>query len=70
MACVILVCRGMVFIAGEIPIHATIDYQGIARQTQTIKEIGYENPELGFDYQSCGVITSLSKNSKLLPRSR
>ncbi|MBS4164801.1 hypothetical protein PRO82_002134 [Candidatus Protochlamydia amoebophila] len=64
VACVILVCLGMVFSAGEIPIHATIDYQGIARQTQTIKEIGYENPRLGFDYQSYGVINSLSKQSQ------
>ncbi|CUI17820.1 S-adenosylmethionine synthetase [Candidatus Protochlamydia naegleriophila] len=61
VACETLVSRGLVLVAGEITTHAAIDYQDIVRKT--IKEIGYDHPELGFDYQSCGVITSINKQS-------
>lgn len=61
VACETLVCRGLVVLAGEITTFATIDYQEIARKT--IQEIGYDNPLLGFDYQSCGIISSINKQS-------
>lgn len=61
VACETLVSRGLVLVAGEITTHATVDYQDIVRKT--ICEIGYDHPELGFDYQSCGVITSINKQS-------
>lgn len=61
VACETLVSRGLVMVAGEITTHATINYQDIVRKT--IQEIGYVHPELGFDYQSCGVITSINKQS-------
>lgn len=61
VACETLVSRGLVVLAGEITTDATIDYQDVVRQT--IKDIGYDNPQLGFDYQSCGIIISINKQS-------
>lgn len=52
---------GFVVIAGEITTNATIDYQAVARKT--IKEIGYDNPEYGFDAETCAIIVSVSKQS-------
>jgi S-adenosylmethionine synthetase len=61
VACETLVSRGLVVLAGEITAHAQIDYQEIVRET--IKEIGYEHPEIGFDYRSCGVLVTINKQS-------
>jgi len=61
VACETLVTRGLVVLAGEITTHATIDYQEITRRT--IHEIGYNNPQLGFDSQSCGILCSINKQS-------
>lgn len=61
VACETLVCRGLVVLAGEISTCATLDFQEIVRQT--IREIGYDHPQLGFDYESCGVISSINKQS-------
>lgn len=61
VACETLVTRGLVVLSGEITTYASIDYQEIVRQT--IKEIGYTNPELGFDYRSCGIISAINKQS-------
>jgi S-adenosylmethionine synthetase len=61
VACETLVCRGLVVLAGEITTFATIDYQEIVRKT--IQEIGYNDPQLGFDFQSCGIICSINKQS-------
>ncbi len=61
VACETLVCRGLVVIAGEITTYATIDYQEVVRKT--IQEIGYDDPLMGFDFQSCGIISSISKQS-------
>src|SRR5690606_15136759 len=52
---------GFVVIAGEVTTTATIDVQQIARQT--IIDIGYDNPECGFDGNTCGVLVSLSEQS-------
>ena len=52
---------GFVVIAGEITTNAVIDYQAVARRT--IKEIGYDNPEYGFDADTCAIIVSVSKQS-------
>ena len=52
---------GFVIIAGEITTKTYIDIQSITRQT--IKEIGYDKPEYGFDGDTCGVITSISEQS-------
>jgi len=61
VACETVVTQGLVIIAGEITTYANIDFQEIARQT--IKEIGYDQAGLGFDFQSCGIILSLNKQS-------
>lgn len=61
VACETLVTTGMVFIAGEITTNATVDYPRIARQT--IREIGYNDSAMGFDWETCAVLTSIDKQS-------
>ena len=61
VACETLVSSGLVVIAGEITTKAEINYREIARDA--IREIGYSDCELGFDYRSCGIITSINKQS-------
>jgi S-adenosylmethionine synthetase len=61
VACETLVTTGLVVIAGEITTKAQIDYQALARAT--IQEIGYDIPNIGFDYRSCGLLTSINKQS-------
>ena len=61
VACETLVTTGMALIAGEITTSAWVDMPQIVRET--IKEIGYNSSEMGFDYQSCAVLTSIDKQS-------
>jgi S-adenosylmethionine synthetase len=61
VACETLVCRGLVVLAGEISTYAVIDYQDVVRKT--IQSIGYDDPRLGFDFQSCGIISSINTQS-------
>jgi len=61
VACETLVNTGMVVIAGEITTGATIDFDSIARNT--IKDIGYNSSEMGFDWESCAVLQSVGKQS-------
>jgi len=61
VACETLVTTGLVVIAGEVTTNAQVNYADIARQT--IKKIGYDSSEKGFDYQTCGVITTLDRQS-------
>lgn len=61
VACETLVTRGLVVLAGEITTYANIDYQEIVRKT--IHEIGYHHSELGFDFQSCGIIHAINQQS-------
>ena len=61
VACETLVKTGMVVIAGEITSTVSIDLDHIARQT--IKEIGYNSSDLGFDGGSCAVLTAIGKQS-------
>ena len=56
-----LVKTGLVVLAGEITTSADIDYEAIERRT--IKRIGYDREELGFDDQSCEVLSAISKQS-------
>ena len=57
-----LVKTGLVVLAGEITTSADIDYEAIARRT--IKRIGYDREELGFDDKSCEVLSAISKQSR------
>jgi S-adenosylmethionine synthetase len=61
VACETLVTTGLVVIAGEITTRAVVDIQGVARDT--ISMIGYNDPELGFDAASCGILTSVHQQS-------
>ncbi|CDZ79832.1 S-adenosylmethionine synthase [Candidatus Rubidus massiliensis] len=61
VACETLVSKGLVVLAGEITTLAKVNYQEIARQV--IKEIGYDDPNLEFDYRSCGIITAINRQS-------
>jgi S-adenosylmethionine synthetase len=61
VACETLVTTGMAVIAGEITTSAWVDMPAIVRET--IKEIGYNSSDMGFDYASCAVISSIDKQS-------
>ena len=61
VACETLVTTGLVVIAGEISTSASIDPAGIARRT--IREIGYDGPDMGFDGDTCGVMVALDEQS-------
>jgi len=61
VGCESLVTTGMAVIAGEITTSAWVDMPSIVRET--IKEIGYNSSDMGFDWQSCAVITSIDKQS-------
>jgi S-adenosylmethionine synthetase len=66
VACETLVTTGQVMLAGEITTQAYVDAAQIARDT--IREIGYTHPEIGFDYQSCGVLTAIHSQSPDIAR--
>ncbi|PID77337.1 MAG: methionine adenosyltransferase [Deltaproteobacteria bacterium] len=61
VACETLVTTGMAVIAGEITTSAWVDMPEVARQT--IREIGYNSSEMGFDWQSCAILSSIDKQS-------
>ena len=61
VACETTVTTGMVHIMGEISTTAQVDITSIARGV--IEDIGYNNPDYGFDAQSCAVLTSLDAQS-------
>ncbi|HZZ43151.1 MAG TPA: methionine adenosyltransferase [Tepidisphaeraceae bacterium] len=66
VACETLVTTGQVVLAGEITTTAYVDAAQIARDT--IKEIGYTHPDIGFDYHSCGVLSALHSQSPDIAR--
>ncbi|MDI6844105.1 MAG: methionine adenosyltransferase [Anaerosomatales bacterium] len=61
VACETLVTTGLVVVAGEIRTHAYVDIPTIVRET--VKDIGYTRAKYGFDYETCGVITSVHEQS-------
>jgi len=61
VACETLVTTGMALIAGEITTTAWVDMPTVVRET--VREIGYNSSEMGFDWQSCAVLTSIGKQS-------
>ncbi len=61
VACESLVSTGLVVISGEITTTAHINYMEIARDT--VRRIGYDNSEVGFDYKSCAVLTAINRQS-------
>ena len=61
VACETLVTTGQVVVAGEIKSRAYIDIQDVTRRV--INEIGYDRSELGFDGNSCGVLSAIHEQS-------
>jgi len=61
VACETLINTGMVVLSGEITTEAWVDMQEIVRTT--VRNIGYTSSEMGFDADSCAVITSIDKQS-------
>lgn len=61
VACETAITTGLVLVMGEITTEAYVDIQKIVRDT--IKEIGYDRSEYGFDANTCGVIVSLNEQS-------
>jgi S-adenosylmethionine synthetase len=61
VACETLVTTGLAVIAGEITSRGHVDYQEVVRKA--IKDIGYTQSSLGFDYRSCAVLVSVGRQS-------
>ena len=61
VACETLVTTGLVFISGEITTSCYVEIPQVVRET--IKEIGYNSSEMGFDWETCGIITSIDRQS-------
>jgi S-adenosylmethionine synthetase len=61
VACETMVTTGLVVVAGEVTSKAIVDVQSIVRET--IAKIGYNDPVLGFDANSCGVLVSVHQQS-------
>ncbi|MBW1771777.1 MAG: methionine adenosyltransferase [Deltaproteobacteria bacterium] len=61
VACETLVTTGMAIIAGEITTNAYVDMPEVVRDT--IKDIGYNNSAMGFDWKTCAVMSTIDKQS-------
>lgn len=61
VACECITTTGMVVVVGEITTNCYADIPSIVRKT--VGEIGYDNPEYGFDCKTCAVLTSIDEQS-------
>ena len=61
VACETMVTTGMAIVAGEITTDCYVDMPEVVRET--IKDIGYSNSSMGFDWETCAVLTSIDKQS-------
>src|SRR5262250_3177782 len=61
VACETLVTTGLVVVAGEITTAAHINYDEIARKT--VRQVGYDNAEYGFDADTCAVVCTVKRQS-------
>ncbi|NQU17924.1 MAG: methionine adenosyltransferase [Candidatus Saganbacteria bacterium] len=61
-----LVTTGLVVVAGEVTTGCYVDIPKIVRET--IREIGFTDAKMGFDYETCGVIVSVKEQSKDIAR--
>ncbi|KAL7718919.1 S-adenosylmethionine synthase [Entamoeba marina] len=67
VACETAAKTGMILIIGEITTNATIDIPNIAREV--IADIGYDDTSKGFDYNTCSILVSISKQSNEIANS-
>ena len=61
VACETAVTNGLVMVMGEITTKTYVEIQDIVRGI--IRDIGYTDPEYGFEYKSCGVLSSIGRQS-------
>jgi len=61
VACETVVTTGMVLLMGEITTSTYVDIPSVVRET--VKDIGYVNPELGFDHKGSAVLTTIDEQS-------
>jgi S-adenosylmethionine synthetase len=61
VACETAVTNGLVIVMGEITTKTYVEIPEIVRST--VRDIGYVDPEYGFEYKSCGVLASINKQS-------
>ncbi|MEM9101003.1 MAG: methionine adenosyltransferase [Pseudomonadota bacterium] len=62
VACETFVKTGMVIVGGEISTSSWVDIEEIARNT--VKKIGYNSSDMGFDWESCAILNAIGKQSK------
>lgn len=61
VACETMVTTGLAIVAGEVTTRTYVHIPDLVRET--VKEIGYTRAKYGFDYETCGVITTIDKQS-------
>src|SRR6266571_8390719 len=61
VACEAATTTGLILVAGEITTSAWVDIPAVVRKS--IEQVGYINADYGFDYRTCGVVTSIGKQS-------
>ena len=61
VACETLVTTGLAFVAGEITTSCYVEVPKIVREV--IHDVGYNDPETGFNYKTCGVVTAIQEQS-------
>jgi len=61
VACETLVTTGLIVVSGEITTTAHVNYDELARET--VREIGYDNAEYGFDSNTCAVVCTVKRQS-------
>ena len=61
VACEVMVTKGLVVLGGEIRTEVYVDIAQLARQV--ISDVGYNDPELGFDAKTCGILNAIQDQS-------
>ena len=61
VACETSVTTGIIFVAGEITTNVHLDVPDIARAV--VKDVGYDDADMGFDYKTCGVVVAVQRQS-------